>query len=59
MPPPLVSGPVSNIQRNVEAAALSLSCNLDLQVQHSRLLWREAVKPFVLITQQLVVSANR
>ncbi|XP_056300626.1 disintegrin and metalloproteinase domain-containing protein 12-like [Pseudoliparis swirei] len=50
----LYRGPVSNIQRNVEAAALSLSCNLDLQVQHSRLLWREAVKPFVLITQQLV-----
>ncbi|XP_068426853.1 E3 ubiquitin-protein ligase DCST1 isoform X2 [Clinocottus analis] len=50
----LYRGPIFNIQRNVESAALSLSCNLDLQVYHSRLLWREAVKPFVLITQQLM-----
>ncbi|XP_062294352.1 E3 ubiquitin-protein ligase DCST1 [Scomber scombrus] len=49
----LQAGPVANIQRNVEAAATSLSCNLDLQVQHSRLLWRQAVSPFLLISQQL------
>ncbi|XP_030606486.1 E3 ubiquitin-protein ligase DCST1 [Archocentrus centrarchus] len=50
----LYTGPVSNIQHNVEAAALSVSCNLDLQVRHSRLLWREAVKPFLNITQELM-----
>ena len=50
-----VTGPLSNIQRNVETAALSLSCNLDLQVHHSRMLWREAVRPAVVITQQLMV----
>ncbi|KAM6994691.1 E3 ubiquitin-protein ligase DCST1 [Tautogolabrus adspersus] len=49
----LCRGPLSNIQRNVETAALSLSCNLDLQVHHSRLLWRDAIKPFILITQEL------
>ncbi|XP_044186023.1 E3 ubiquitin-protein ligase DCST1 [Thunnus albacares] len=49
----LHSGPLQNIQRNVQAAAESLSCNLDLQVHHSRLLWRDAVRPFILITQQL------
>ncbi|XP_039973275.1 E3 ubiquitin-protein ligase DCST1 [Xiphias gladius] len=50
----LYRGPVSNIWRNVETAALSLSCNLDLQVHHSKLLWRDAVRPFLLITQQLM-----
>ncbi|KAM9353586.1 E3 ubiquitin-protein ligase DCST1 [Symphorus nematophorus] len=50
----LCRGPVSNIQRNVETAAVSLSCNLDLQVRLSRLLWRDAVRPFVLITQELM-----
>ncbi|XP_036929080.1 E3 ubiquitin-protein ligase DCST1 isoform X5 [Acanthopagrus latus] len=50
----LCRGPLSNIQRNVETAALSLSCNLDLQVHHSRMLWREAVRPAVVITQQLM-----
>ncbi|XP_035529107.1 E3 ubiquitin-protein ligase DCST1 [Morone saxatilis] len=47
-------GPVSNIQRNAETAALSLSCNLDLQVHHSKLLWRDAIRPFILITQELM-----
>ncbi|XP_018534336.1 E3 ubiquitin-protein ligase DCST1 [Lates calcarifer] len=50
----LYRGPVSNLQRNVESAALTLSCNLDLQVHHSRLLWRDAITPFILITQELV-----
>ncbi|XP_068586055.1 E3 ubiquitin-protein ligase DCST1 [Cebidichthys violaceus] len=50
----LYRGPVSNIQRNVEKAALTLSCNLDLQVHHSRLLWRDAIKPFILITRELM-----
>ncbi|XP_026173671.1 E3 ubiquitin-protein ligase DCST1 isoform X2 [Mastacembelus armatus] len=52
----LYKGPVSNMQRNVETAALSLSCNLDLQVNHSKLLWRDVVRPFVLITQELMDS---
>ncbi|XP_041650107.1 E3 ubiquitin-protein ligase DCST1 [Cheilinus undulatus] len=50
----LCRGPLSNIQRNVETAALSLSCNLDLQVHHSKLLWRDAIRPFLLITQELM-----
>ncbi|KAG7218794.1 hypothetical protein INR49_006429 [Caranx melampygus] len=50
----LYRGPVSNIQRNMESATLSLSCNLDLQLHHSRLLWRDAVTPFLHITQELM-----
>ncbi|XP_071326645.1 E3 ubiquitin-protein ligase DCST1 isoform X2 [Trachinotus anak] len=50
----LYRGPVSNVQRNMETAALSLSCNLDLQVHHSKLLWRDAVTPFLRITQELM-----
>uniref|UniRef100_A0A3Q1G1K7 DC-STAMP domain containing 1 n=1 Tax=Acanthochromis polyacanthus TaxID=80966 RepID=A0A3Q1G1K7_9TELE len=51
----LYTGPISNIRRNAESAALTLSCNLDLQLHHGRLLWREAVKPFILVTQELMV----
>ncbi|XP_045900968.1 E3 ubiquitin-protein ligase DCST1 isoform X2 [Micropterus dolomieu] len=50
----LYRGPVSNIQRNVEAAAVSLSCNLDLQVHYSKLLWRDTIRPFILIAQELM-----
>ncbi|KAG7459284.1 hypothetical protein JOB18_025820, partial [Solea senegalensis] len=46
-------GPVSNMERNVRAAALSLSCNLDLQVHHSRLLWRDAVSQYTHILKEL------
>uniref|UniRef100_A0A3B3UGQ3 Uncharacterized protein n=1 Tax=Poecilia latipinna TaxID=48699 RepID=A0A3B3UGQ3_9TELE len=49
------AGPISNMERNAEAAALSLSCNLDLQVQHSRVLWRLAARPFLLVAKQLMV----
>ncbi|XP_061574076.1 E3 ubiquitin-protein ligase DCST1 [Cololabis saira] len=50
----LHAGPVSNIRQNAEAAALSLSCNLDLQVRHGRLLWRHAIQPYVRVTQELM-----
>ncbi|XP_014876046.1 DC-STAMP domain-containing protein 1 isoform X2 [Poecilia latipinna] len=50
----LYRGPISNMERNAEAAALSLSCNLDLQVQHSRVLWRLAARPFLLVAKQLM-----
>ncbi|XP_071759838.2 DC-STAMP domain-containing protein 1 [Centroberyx gerrardi] len=49
----LYRGPVWNVQRNVQAAALSLGCSLDLQLQHSRLMWRETVQPFILIAQEI------
>ncbi|KAM9309175.1 E3 ubiquitin-protein ligase DCST1 [Pholidichthys leucotaenia] len=50
----LHAGPVSNIQRNAESVALSLSCNLDLQLRHAKLMWRSTVTPYVLILQELM-----
>lgn len=55
MSPDDITGPVANIQRNVEAATLSLGCNLDQQVRHFQLLWRHAIRPVVFITQALMV----
>ncbi|CAF95169.1 unnamed protein product [Tetraodon nigroviridis] len=53
----LCTGPVANIQANVEAAVLSLSCNLDQQVNHMQLLWRHTIRPVVDVTQALVANA--
>lgn len=50
-----ITGPIANIQHNVQQASLSLSCNLDLQVNHSRLLWRETFRPVLLVAQALTV----
>lgn len=55
MSPDDITGPIANIQRNVEAATLSLGCNLDQQVRHFHLLWRHAIRPVVSITQALMV----
>ncbi|XP_061699642.1 E3 ubiquitin-protein ligase DCST1 isoform X2 [Syngnathoides biaculeatus] len=50
----LYAGPVSNVRRNVETAAASLTCNLDLQVRNAKSLWRDAVTPFVKVAQEVV-----
>ncbi|XP_059910240.1 E3 ubiquitin-protein ligase DCST1 [Gadus macrocephalus] len=50
----LFSGPLWNIQRNVQSVALSLGCNLDLQMNHSRLLWRTTVEPLIALSQQVM-----
>ncbi|XP_024114110.1 E3 ubiquitin-protein ligase DCST1 isoform X1 [Oryzias melastigma] len=50
----LFKGPIANIQKNVEAAAFSLSCNLDLQVHNGKLLWKHAIRPFILVTEELM-----
>ncbi|CAL8298911.1 unnamed protein product [Gadus morhua 'NCC'] len=50
----LYSGPLWNIQRNVQSVALSLGCNLDLQMNHSRLLWRTTVEPLIALSQQVM-----
>ncbi|CAL1612075.1 unnamed protein product [Knipowitschia caucasica] len=54
----LYSGPVQNIRQNVEASALSLSCNLDLQLNLSHLLWRQAVDPVSRLTHELMISTT-
>ncbi|XP_034041946.1 E3 ubiquitin-protein ligase DCST1 [Thalassophryne amazonica] len=50
----LLKGPVSNIQKNIQLAALSVGCNLDLQVHNGKLLWRDTIQPFIKITQELM-----
>lgn len=49
---------MANIQHNVQEASLSLSCNLDLQVAHSRLLWKETFRPVLLVAQALMVRVR-
>ncbi|XP_075996476.1 E3 ubiquitin-protein ligase DCST1 [Genypterus blacodes] len=50
----LFKGPITNIQANVQEAALSVSCNLDLQLEHSRTLWRETLQPFITIMEDIM-----
>ncbi|KAM9805521.1 E3 ubiquitin-protein ligase DCST1 isoform 2-T2 [Syngnathus typhle] len=49
----LYSGPVSNIQHNMEKATASLTCNLELQVRNTKLLWRDAITPFHKVAEEV------
>lgn len=51
-----ITGPGANIHHNMEEAALSLTCNMEQQVNHSRLLWRETLRPARIIMEALMVS---
>ncbi|KAL7874212.1 hypothetical protein SRHO_G00051820 [Serrasalmus rhombeus] len=47
-------GPMSNIQNNVQDVAFSLGCNIDLQISHSKIMWRAVTEPFVQVLQDIV-----
>lgn len=49
------TGPITNIPRNIQNVAYSMGCNLDLQIQHSKVMWRVVIDPFVQVVQEIVV----
>ncbi|XP_031432391.1 E3 ubiquitin-protein ligase DCST1 [Clupea harengus] len=50
----LYQGPISNIPRNIQNVAYSMGCNMDLQIQHSKVMWRVVMDPFVQVVQEIV-----
>ncbi|XP_072535255.1 E3 ubiquitin-protein ligase DCST1 [Salminus brasiliensis] len=50
----LFQGPLSNIQHNVQDVAFSMGCNIDLQIRHSKIMWRAVTEPFVQVLQEIV-----
>ncbi|KAL0984883.1 hypothetical protein UPYG_G00149910 [Umbra pygmaea] len=49
----LYSGPISNIQRNVQDVAFSMGCNIELQIKHSKVMWKVVMEPFVQVLQNV------
>jgi len=52
------SGPIANIQHNVQDVASSMGCNIDLQITHSKVMWRMLTEPYVQVVQEIVVSPD-
>ncbi|XP_073703880.1 E3 ubiquitin-protein ligase DCST1 [Garra rufa] len=50
----LHQGPIANIQRNVQDVASSMGCNIDLQITHSKVMWRMLTEPYVQVVQEIV-----
>ncbi|RXN30367.1 DC-STAMP domain-containing 1 [Labeo rohita] len=50
----LYQGPIVNIQRNVQDVASSMGCNIDLQITHSKVMWRMLTEPYVQVVQEIV-----
>ncbi|XP_055066164.2 E3 ubiquitin-protein ligase DCST1 isoform X1 [Misgurnus anguillicaudatus] len=49
----LYQGPIANIQHNVQDVAFSMGCNIDLQISHSKVMWRMVTEPFVDVVQEI------
>ncbi|XP_048009850.1 E3 ubiquitin-protein ligase DCST1 isoform X2 [Megalobrama amblycephala] len=47
-------GPIANIQHNVQDVASSMGCNIDLQITHSKVMWRMLTEPYVQVVQEIV-----
>ncbi|XP_048882871.1 E3 ubiquitin-protein ligase DCST1 isoform X2 [Brienomyrus brachyistius] len=47
-------GPVANIHRNVQDVAFSMGCNIDLQVEHSKVMWEALLDPLMNVVQSIV-----
>ncbi|CAB1334232.1 unnamed protein product [Coregonus sp. 'balchen'] len=43
----LYRGPIANIHRNVQDVAFSMGCNIELQIKHSKVMWRVVMEPFM------------
>lgn len=52
----ILEGPVANIHRNVQDVAFSMGCNIDLQVEHSKVMWKALLDPLVNVVQNIVVG---
>ncbi|KAL4646718.1 DC-STAMP domain-containing protein 1 [Arapaima gigas] len=50
----LYQGPISNIYRNVQDVSLSIGCNIDLQIEQSKIMWRAVIDPFMEVLQEVV-----
>ncbi|MBN3305271.1 DCST1 ligase, partial [Amia calva] len=50
----LYQGPVSNIHRNVQDIAFSMGCNIELQINHSKVMWKVMIDPFKKVVQDIV-----
>ncbi|TRZ03095.1 hypothetical protein DNTS_029886 [Danionella cerebrum] len=50
----LYQGPIANIQHNVQDVASSMGCNIDLQITHSKLMWRMLTEPYVEVVEEIV-----
>ncbi|XP_036394575.1 E3 ubiquitin-protein ligase DCST1 [Megalops cyprinoides] len=50
----LYQGPISNIHHNVQDVAFSMGCNIELQIQHSKVMWKVVFDPFMQVMQGIV-----
>nr|XP_015199898.1 PREDICTED: DC-STAMP domain-containing protein 1 isoform X1 [Lepisosteus oculatus] len=53
------TGPISNIHHNVQDIALSLGCNMELQMNHSRVMWRVLMEPFKKVVQDIAGQKDK
>ncbi|KAM4013388.1 E3 ubiquitin-protein ligase DCST1 isoform 2-T2 [Anomaloglossus baeobatrachus] len=54
----IYAGPVMNLQQNIEEIARSVSCTVDQQINHTKMMWKEMTKPMKTIFQNLLETSK-
>ncbi|XP_071971195.1 E3 ubiquitin-protein ligase DCST1 isoform X2 [Engystomops pustulosus] len=55
----LYAGPIGNLQHNIKEVARSVSCTVDLQINHTKRIWKEMTRPMRKIVQDLADSSKK
>ncbi|XP_029435630.1 E3 ubiquitin-protein ligase DCST1 [Rhinatrema bivittatum] len=50
----IYAGPISNLQQNLDGVVRSVGCTVELQINHTKVIWRVALAPFKKMVEDLV-----
>ncbi|XP_030042736.1 E3 ubiquitin-protein ligase DCST1 [Microcaecilia unicolor] len=50
----IYAGPITNLQRNLDSVVKSVGCTVELQINHTKEMWRVAMAPFRKVVEDLV-----
>ncbi|KAM8921546.1 E3 ubiquitin-protein ligase DCST1 [Pelodytes ibericus] len=54
----IYNGPIRNLQHNVQQIVMSIGCTTELQINHTKLVWKIMITPIKKIVQDLVTGAK-
>ncbi|XP_073498427.1 E3 ubiquitin-protein ligase DCST1 [Phyllobates terribilis] len=54
----IYAGPVVNLQQNIEEIARSVSCTVDQQINHTKMMWKDITRPMKKIFQELLGTSK-
>ncbi|XP_053575640.1 E3 ubiquitin-protein ligase DCST1 [Bombina bombina] len=54
----IYAGPITNLEKNVEEVIRSIGCSVELQINHTKLMWKILINPIKKIAEDLVSAGK-